>query len=114
MPTKEHERLNEPATQPIHPWRKWGPYVSERAWGTVREDHSEHGTAWDYFAPDLARPQAPRWAAGRGGGAPRGRGGPCGGGRRGARNGVGLLPARPGAPEGVSRGRGRAGGNLRP
>jgi len=61
MPTKEHERLNEPSELPIHPWRKWGPYVSERAWGTVREDYSEHGTAWDYFPHDLARSKAYRW-----------------------------------------------------
>src|ERR671912_212163 len=61
MPTKEHERLNELSTLPIPPWRKWGPYVSERAWGTVREDYSEHGTAWDYFPHDLARSKAYRW-----------------------------------------------------
>src|SRR5579885_3519604 len=42
-------------------WRKWGPYVSERAWGTVREDYSEYGTAWDYFPHDLARSKAYRW-----------------------------------------------------
>ena len=36
-------------------WRQWGPYVSERAWGTVREDYSEYGTAWDYFPHDHAR-----------------------------------------------------------
>ena len=33
-------------------WLKWGPYLSERQWGTVREDYSEHGTAWDYFPHD--------------------------------------------------------------
>jgi hypothetical protein len=42
-------------------WRKWGPYLSERAWGTVREDYSEHGTAWDYFPHDHARSRAYRW-----------------------------------------------------
>jgi hypothetical protein len=42
-------------------WRAWGPYVSERAWGTVREDYSEHGTAWDYFPHDHARSRAYRW-----------------------------------------------------
>src|SRR5262245_11050235 len=43
-------------------WRAWGPYVSERAWGTVREDHSAHGTAWDYFPHDHARSRAYRWS----------------------------------------------------
>ena len=43
------------------PWRKWGPYLSERQWGTVREDYSEHGTAWDYFPHDHARSRAYRW-----------------------------------------------------
>lgn len=42
-------------------WKRWGPYVSERAWGTVREDYSEHGTAWDYFPHDHARSKAYRW-----------------------------------------------------
>jgi hypothetical protein len=44
------------------PWRAWGPYLSERAWGTVREDYSEHGTAWDYFPHDHARSRAYRWS----------------------------------------------------
>ena len=61
MPTKEHERLSEPYTTPIAPWRKWGPYVSERAWGTVREDYSADGNAWDYFPHDHARSRAYRW-----------------------------------------------------
>ncbi|CAN5331836.1 glucosidase [soil metagenome] len=61
MPTKEHQRLREPYTTPIAPWRKWGPYVSERAWGTVREDYSADGGAWDYFPHDLARAKAYRW-----------------------------------------------------
>ncbi|OZV73051.1 glucosidase [Micromonospora echinospora] len=43
-------------------WRAWGPYLSERAWGTVREDYSEHGTAWDYFPHDHARSRAYRWS----------------------------------------------------
>jgi hypothetical protein len=43
------------------PWRQWGPYLSERQWGTVREDYSEHGTAWDYFPHDHARRRAYRW-----------------------------------------------------
>jgi len=61
LATKEQQRLNEPFTSPIPPWRRWGPYVSERAWGTVREDYSEYGTAWDYFPHDLARSKAYRW-----------------------------------------------------
>jgi hypothetical protein len=43
------------------PWRRWGPYLSERAWGTVREDYSEHGTAWDFFPHDHARSRTYRW-----------------------------------------------------
>jgi hypothetical protein len=43
------------------PWRRWGPYLSERQWGTVREDYSEHGTAWEYFPHDHARSRAYRW-----------------------------------------------------
>ena len=42
-------------------WRKWGPYLSERQWGTVREDYSPNGTAWDYFSHDHARSRAYRW-----------------------------------------------------
>jgi hypothetical protein len=44
-------------------WRQWGPYLAERAWGTVREDYSEHGDAWGYFPHDHAR--AARTAGGR-------------------------------------------------
>ena len=43
-------------------WDLWGPYLSERAWGTVREDYSAHGTAWDYFPHDHARSRAFRWS----------------------------------------------------
>ena len=43
------------------PWKKWGPYLSERQWGTVREDYSESGDAWDYFSHDQARSRAYRW-----------------------------------------------------
>ncbi|MCL4543480.1 MAG: glucosidase [Chloroflexi bacterium] len=43
------------------PWRRWGPYLSERAWGTVREDYSADGNAWDYFPHDHARSRAYRW-----------------------------------------------------
>src|SRR5215475_8995865 len=42
-------------------WKKWGPYLSERQWGTVREDYSPHGNAWDYFPHDHARSRAYRW-----------------------------------------------------
>jgi hypothetical protein len=43
------------------PWKKWGPYLSERQWGTVREDYSETGNAWSYFTHDQARSRAYRW-----------------------------------------------------
>src|SRR3954463_15430135 len=42
-------------------WRQWGPYLSERQWGTVREDYSEGGTAWEYFPHNHARSRAYRW-----------------------------------------------------
>ena len=42
-------------------WKRWGPYLSERQWGTIREDYSAHGTAWDYFPHDHARSRAYRW-----------------------------------------------------
>jgi Mannosylglycerate hydrolase MGH1-like glycoside hydrolase domain len=58
--TAEQRRLQEcTATQPA--WKKWGPYLSERQWGTVREDYSPHGNAWDYFPHDHARSRAYRW-----------------------------------------------------
>ena len=44
-----------------HNWKRWGPYLSERQWGTVREDYSPDGTAWDYFPHDHARSRAYRW-----------------------------------------------------
>jgi Mannosylglycerate hydrolase MGH1-like glycoside hydrolase domain len=53
-------RLDEDA-QRVRNWKRWGPYLSERQWGTVREDYSEHGTAWDYFPHDHARSRAYRW-----------------------------------------------------
>src|SRR5262245_2917514 len=58
--TAEHARLKE-AQQADAPWRRWGPYLSERQWGTVREDYSEGGNAWDYFSHDQARSRAYRW-----------------------------------------------------
>ena len=56
----EQERLIE-ARHPETPWKKWGPYLSERQWGTVREDYSENGNAWDYFSHDQARSRAYHW-----------------------------------------------------
>jgi hypothetical protein len=56
----EQQRLAECATTPPA-WKKWGPYLSERQWGTVREDYSPHGNAWDYFPHDHARSRAYRW-----------------------------------------------------
>lgn len=56
----EHERLDEARTREV-PWKKWGPYLSERQWGTVREDYSEGGDAWNYFSHDQARSRAYRW-----------------------------------------------------
>ena len=61
MPNREQERLSEKHDSPVHPWRKWGPYLSERAWGTVREDYSADGNAWGYFPHDHARSRAYRW-----------------------------------------------------
>src|SRR5204862_5752826 len=42
-------------------WKRWGPYLSERQWGTVREDYSADGSCWDYFSHDQARSRAYRW-----------------------------------------------------
>jgi Glycosyl hydrolase family 63 C-terminal domain len=56
----EQKRLNEAREHGI-PWKKWGPYLSERQWGTVREDYSQDGNAWDYFSHDQARSRAYRW-----------------------------------------------------
>ena len=58
--TKEHIRLNEARLDKI-PWRKWGPYLSERQWGTVREDYSDNGDAWNYFTHDQSRSRAYHW-----------------------------------------------------
>ena len=58
--TAEETRLEESSQRTKH-WKRWGPYLSERAWGTVREDYSAHGTAWDYFPHDHARSRAYRW-----------------------------------------------------
>src|SRR5690349_12558059 len=56
----EQSRLEEARTKKA-PWKMWGPYLSERQWGTVREDYSEGGNAWDYFSHDQARSRAYRW-----------------------------------------------------
>jgi hypothetical protein len=56
----ERDRLAEVRERSI-PWKKWGPYLSERQWGTVREDYSEAGDAWHYFSHDQARSRAYRW-----------------------------------------------------
>ncbi len=59
-PTPEHERLAEDQRREKN-WKRWGPYLSERQWGTVREDYSETGDAWSYFPHDHARSRAYRW-----------------------------------------------------
>ncbi len=56
----ERERLAEARESGV-PWRRWGPYLSERQWGTVREDYSVDGDAWSYFSHDQARSRAYRW-----------------------------------------------------
>jgi len=56
----EQERLEE-ANAHQQVWRKWGPYVSERQWGTVREDYSAEGDAWNYFPHEHAPSRAYRW-----------------------------------------------------
>jgi len=58
--TPEHDRLDQSRDRTVY-WKRWGPYVSERAWGTVREDYSANGTAWDYLPHDQARSKAYRW-----------------------------------------------------
>ena len=65
--TAEHQRLAEATGRledglhDANPWYLWGPYLSERAWGTVREDYSDDGNAWDYFPHEHARSRAYRW-----------------------------------------------------
>jgi len=56
----EHKRLEESRDRKVH-WKRWGPYLSERQWGTVREDYSPYGTAWDFFPHDHARSRTYRW-----------------------------------------------------
>jgi|SRR5918999_2963140 hypothetical protein len=54
MSDAERQRLNSDGAR----WKRWGPYVSDRAWGTVREDYSPHGEAWEHFSHDQARSRA--------------------------------------------------------
>ena len=56
---KENERLSSSSNN--RNWKKWGPYISDRQWGTVREDYSEYGNAWEYTSHDMARSKAYRW-----------------------------------------------------
>jgi hypothetical protein len=58
--TTEERRLEEARLRQVH-WKRWGPYVSDRAWGTVREDYSASGTAWEYLPHEHARSRAYRW-----------------------------------------------------
>ena len=58
--TPEEQRLEESHERTKH-WKRWGPYLSERQWGTVREDYSPNGTAWEYFPHEHARSRAYRW-----------------------------------------------------
>ncbi len=59
--TAEHQRLAVPSHEMVAPWRKWGPYVCERSWGSVREDYSPDGCAWEFLTHDMARSKAYRW-----------------------------------------------------
>src|SRR5260370_2474793 len=59
-PNAEAQRLQEDRTR-LKNWKRWGPYLSERQWGTVREDYSAYGNCWDYFPHDHARSRAYRW-----------------------------------------------------
>jgi|tagenome__1003787_1003787.scaffolds.fasta_scaffold20970296_1 hypothetical protein len=61
MPTAESIRLQEDARRELN-WKRWGPYLSERQWGTVREDYSASGEVWESFTHDMARSRAYRWA----------------------------------------------------
>ena len=56
----EQMRLEQARNRTVH-WRRWGPYLSERQWGTVREDYSPHGNAWEHFPHDHARSRVYRW-----------------------------------------------------
>ncbi len=58
--TAEHARLEEDELRTQN-WKRWGPYLSDRQWGTVREDYSPYGSCWDSFTHDHARSRAYRW-----------------------------------------------------
>ncbi|HKV27452.1 MAG TPA: hypothetical protein VJN90_04160 [Candidatus Acidoferrales bacterium] len=58
--TREQQRIDESQQRKVH-WKRWGPYLSERQWGTVREDYSANGDAWEYFPHDHARSRVYRW-----------------------------------------------------
>ena len=58
--TAEEQRLQASDERDAH-WKRWGPYLAERQWGTVREDYSANGDAWNYFPHDHARSRAYRW-----------------------------------------------------
>src|SRR3984893_679187 len=60
LQTREDERLEETRTRKKY-WKRWGPYLSERQWATVREDYSPYGNCWEYFPHDHARSRAYRW-----------------------------------------------------
>src|SRR5271166_6033450 len=60
LQSKEDQRLEEDRARKKY-WKRWGPYLSERQWGTVREDYSPGGTAWEYFPHEHARSRAYRW-----------------------------------------------------
>jgi len=60
--SREHTRLEESDPGSVPRWSRWGPYVSERAWATVREDYSANGDPWSFLPHDLARSKAYRWA----------------------------------------------------
>ncbi len=60
MPDPEQQRLQQADSEQV-PWRRWGPYLSERQWGTVREDYSAGGDAWASFTHDQSRSRAYRW-----------------------------------------------------
>src|ERR1043165_5585553 len=60
MPTREKQRLLDIRDAQV-PWQRWGPYLSERSWGTVREDYSANGDAWGHLTHDMARSKAYRW-----------------------------------------------------
>ena len=61
MQSQEEKRLEKKDKSGNNPWRKWGPYLSERQWGTVREDYSKEGAAWNYFSHDHSRSRVYRW-----------------------------------------------------